>query len=302
MNRTLLIIDDDEIQARNLSEALKKEIADIEVFYEWEEDNIEKAVISKFYSVALVDLRMDSYKIDGFSIIDLITEVNPYAKIIAVSAYTDEYILRLSEYMSEGKLLAISEKESFDTWIPKLKDIIEGYFNKGLNDIAVRVLEESFATAKNETDAYKKGKMFEDLIVNLFRQMGFTHVETRKRDSASNELDLVVRNDIDDVFFKKFKRYIFVECKNKPESGIDKNDFIVFNNKVQSSFGNSDLGIMFTTGTIKRTVFLEALKDSKYNNKIVFLSSAEILRLIRTPRMLEEFKEIIDEQILKYES
>lgn len=302
MNRTLLIIDDDEIQARNLSEALKKEIADIEVFYEWEEDNIEKAVISKFYSVALVDLRMDSYKIDGFSIIDLITEVNPYAKIIAVSAYTDEYILRLSEYMSEGKLLAISEKESFDTWIPKLKDIIEGYFNKGLNDIAVRVLEESFATAKNETDAYKKGKMFEDLIVNLFRQMGFTHVETRKRDSASNELDLVVRNDIDDVFFKKFKRYIFVECKNKPESGIDKNDFIVFNNKVQSSFGNSDLGIMFTTGTIKRTVFLEALKDSKYNNKIVFLSSAEILRLIRTPMMLEEFKEIIDEQILKYES
>lgn len=302
MNKTLLIIEDDMIQAKNLADALQKQLTDTEVFFEWEEKKMEQAVISKFYSIALVDLRMDSYKLDGFQIIDLITEVNPYAKIIAVSAFTDEYMLKLSEYMSDGKLLGVSEKESFDTWIPKLKEIIEGYFNKGLNQITVRVLEDSFAAAKNETNIYKKGKMFEDLVVNLFRQMGFVHVETRKRDAASNELDLIVRNDIDDVFFKKFKRYIFVECKNKPEDGINKNDFIVFNNKVQSSFGNSDLGVMFTTGTVKRTVFQEALKESKYNNKIVFLSSAEILRLIRTPKMLDEFKEIIDEQILKYES
>ena len=300
MNRTILVLDDEELQAKNLAEALESELPGSNVIYEWRESEIEKAVINNFYTIALVDLRMDNYKFDGFSIIDLISEVNPYAKVIAVSAYTEEYIQKLSDYMSVGKLLGISNKESFDNWLPKLKEMIEGYYNKGLNPITVQVLEDSFSTAKNEPDAFKKGKMFEDFMVNLFRQMGFSHIETRKRDSSSNELDLIVRNDIDDPFFRKYSRYIYVECKNKPESGIDKNDFIVFNNKVQSSFGNSDLGVMATTGIIKKTVAYEALKESKFNNKIVFLTSAEILRIIHTPKMIEEFKEIIDSQVLKY--
>ncbi len=302
MNRTVLIIDDDELQAKNLAEALQKELSECVFIYEWREEEIFKTVVSKFYSVAMIDLRMDNYRFDGFKIIDLISEVNPYAKVVAVSAYTEEYVQLLSNYMSEGKLLCVSEKESFDKWVPKLKSIIEGYFSKGLNPITVQVLEDSFAAAKNETDAYKKGKLFEDFVVNLFRQMGFVHIENRLKDAALNEMDLIIRNDVEDVFFNKFRRYIFVECKNKPESGIDKNDFIVFNNKVQSSSGNSDLGVMITTGTVKSTVFKEALKECKFNNKIIFLASAEILRLIHTPKMLEEFKEIIDEQVFKYNS
>lgn len=300
MNRTILVIDDEELQAKNLAEALQKELPEYVFNYVWEEDEIQKVVVSTYYAIALVDLRMDGYKFDGFEIINLISEVNPYAKVIAVSAYTEEYMQKLSGYMSEGKLLSITEKETFDKWIPRLKNMIETYYNKGLNPITVQVLEDSFAEAKNEKDAFKKGKKFEDFVVNLFRQMGFAHIETRKRDAASNELDLIIRNDINDTFFNKFKRYIYVECKNKPESGIDKNDFIVFNNKVQSSFGNSDIGIMFTTGTVKHTVLREALKECKYNIKIIFLSSSEILRLIRAPKMLEEFKEIIDEQVLNY--
>lgn len=300
MNRTVLIIDDEELQAKNLAEALRSELPKCEILHEWRKDEILKMIVGKFYSIALVDLRMDSYDFDGFKIIDLISEVNPYAKIIAVSAYTDEYIQRLSQYMYEGKILGISEKDSFDTWIPKLKSIIEGYYSKGLNSITVQVLEEEFAEAKNEKDAFKKGKLFEDFVVNLFRQMGFVHIETRQRDSASNELDLVVRNDVEDTFLSKFGRYIYIECKNKPELGIDKNDFIVFNNKVRSSSGSSDLGIMITTGTVKSTVFREALKECKFDNKIIFLASAEIQRLIHTPKMFEEFKEIIDEQVLKY--
>ena len=62
----------------------------------------------------------------------------------------------------------------------------------------------------------------------------------------------------------------------------------------------SVLGIMFTTGTVKSTVLREALKECKFNSKIIFLSSSEILRLIHTPKMLDEFKEIIDEQVLNY--
>lgn len=298
MRHSILIIDDEELQASNLAKALSDEFPEYDILHVSKEHDIHRVIVSHYYSVALVDLRMDGYSFDGFDVIDWISEINPYAKIIAVSAYTDEYMMKLSSCMSEGKLLAISEKDSYEMWIPKLKDIISEYYVRRSYSIVVKVLEESYANAKNEQDSYKKGVMFEDFIVNLFRQMGFIHIETRKKDSASNEVDLIIRNDIEDPFFNKFGRYIFVECKNKPEIGFDKNDFIVFNNKVLSSSGNCDLGIVFTTGDIKKTVYKEALKESKFDTKIVFLSSAEILRLIHTPRMIDEFKEIIDSQVI----
>ena len=91
--------------------------------------------------------------------------------------------------------------------------------------------------------------------------------------------------------------YIFVECKNRPELGFSKNDFIVFNKKVSSSNGDSNFGVVFTTGHIKRTVYLEALRESEKGVKILYLGSGEIARLIHTPNMLDEFKEIIDRQV-----
>ena len=98
-------------------------------------------------------------------------------------------------------------------------------------------------------------------------------------------------------FFSKFKRYIFAECKNKPNKGFDKNDFIVFHKKVESSAGDSDLGVVFSTGSIKRTVYLEALKEAKGSVKILYMSSPEIMQLIHSSNMLEEFKLIIDKQV-----
>lgn len=298
MNKNVIIIDDDETLAANLSKALKAKYSDVGFDYASEESDIINKVISKSFSIAIVDIRMDGYDIDGLKVVDLISEVNPFAKVIAISAYTKEYWDVLNDYLKSGKILAISEKESYDIWIPKLTKIIDGYFGKNDEPIAVRILDNAFAMAKNEIDTYRKGVMFEEFVVGLFRQMGFYHIETRKKDSSSNEIDIIVRNDVKDPLFEKFGRYIFVECKNKPEDGFSKNDFIVFNNKINSSAGDCDLGVVFTTGIIKRTVPKEVLKESKFKTKILFMSSSEILRLIHTPNMIEEFKNIIDEQVV----
>lgn len=297
MNKSILIIDDQEMQARELCKALQKKMDDCTFSYAFEENDIMTKVITQFYSIAIVDLRMDKYDIDGFAVMDQIMTANPYAKIIVISAFLGEYMPKLSEYMSRGALLAWSEKKDFDKWIPELTTIISDYYSKDVNPVAVQILEDMYANAKNEPDTYKKGKMFEEFVVGLFRQMGFVHIETRVRDEAKNEIDIIVRNDIADPFFSKFGRYIFAECKNKPNEGFDKNDFIVFHKKVSSSNGDSNLGVVFTTGHIKRTVYLEALKESGKDVKILYLSSGEIVRLIHTPNMLDEFKEIIDSQV-----
>lgn len=297
MDKSILIIDDQESQARELCDALQKALNDCCLCYASEEKDIMAKVITRYYSVAIVDLRMERYSIDGFDVMDQIMTANPYAKIIIVSAYMSEYMTRISEYISKGAVLAISEKKDLEAWVPELANIIDGYFNRDLNAIAVQILEDLYAKAKNEPDTTKKGRMFEEFVVGLFRHMGFVHIETRVRDKASNEIDLIVRNDLSDAFFSKFGRYLFVECKNRPELGFSKNDFIVFNKKVSSSNGDSNLGVVFTTGHIKRSVYLEALRESEKGIKILYLGSGEIMKLIHTPNMLDEFKEIIDRQV-----
>ena len=297
MNKSILIIDDQEKQAKDLCEALQTKLKDCSLRYASKEDDIMAKIITQYYSVAIVDLRMDGYSIDGFDVMNQITTANPYAKIIIISAYMKDYMLRVSEYISKGAILALSEKKDYGIWIPELTSIINDYFNKDINPIAVQILENLFATAKNETDTLRKGKLFEEFVVGLFRQMGFVHIETRVRDKACNEIDLIVRNDLNDPFFSKFGRYIFVECKNKPELGFSKNDFIVFNKKVSSSNGDSNFGVVFTTGHVRRTVYLEALRESEKGIKILYLGSGEIAKLIHTPNMLDEFKEIIDRQV-----
>lgn len=298
MNKSILIIDDDETQARELCKALQNKLQECSFSYAFEESDIMAKVITHFYSIAIVDLRMDKYEIDGFAVMDQIMMANPYAKIIVISAYLGEYMPKLSEYMSKGSLLSWSEKKDYDKWIPELTSAIRDYYSKDINPVAVQILEDMYAAAKNEPDGAKKGKMFEEFVVGLFRQMGFVHIGTRVKDEASNEIDIIVRNDIDDPFFGKYGRYIFVECKNKPENGFSKNDFIVFHKKVSSSNGDCNLGVVFTTGYIKRTVYFEALKESSNDVKIIYLSSGEIVRLIHTPDMLDEFKEIMDEQVV----
>lgn len=297
MNKNVLIVEDVQLQAEQLQEALSREMPDIEFRCAYTQDDIVNKVTSYFFSVAIVDLRMDGFDIDGFYVIDLIRQINPYAKVIIVSAYANEYMVRLSEYLSSGTVLALLEKEEYAKWIPKLKKTITDYLSKDLNPFTTQVLERTFCNLKNEPDTYKKGVLFEDFVVGLFRQMGFQHIETRVKDAASNEVDIVVRNDISDSYFDKFSRYFFVECKNKPEEGFSKNDFIVFNNKVNSSSGDSNLGFVFTTGYIKKTVVKEALKETKFDTKIIYLASEEILRLIHTPIMIDELKEIMDSQV-----
>ena len=297
MNKSILIIDDQEKQAKELCEALHAALKGCSLCYASKEDDIMAKIITQYYSVAIVDLRMDGYHFDGFDVMNQIMTANPYAKIIIISAYMKDYLLRISEYISKGAILALSEKKDYNVWIPELTSIISDYFNKDINPIAVQILENLFANAKNETNTIKKGKLFEEFVVGLFRQMGFVHIETRIRDKADNEIDLIVRNDLNDPFFSKFGRYIFVECKNRPELGFSKNDFIVFNKKVSSSNGDSNFGVVFTTGHIKRTVYLEALRESEKGVKILYLGSGEIAKLIHTPNMLDEFKEIIDGQV-----
>ena len=298
MKHTILIIDDENIQANSLQKVFKKERPNYFVKIATNEADIKNHIENLYFNIAIVDLRMDNFSINGFDIIKEIISINPFAKIIIQSAYIPEYNEDINEVFASGKISAVLDKDKFDIFskniLRETDKIIQQFENNPI--INQKSLESLYAEAKNETDTYQKGERFEQFISILFAQMGFTHILKRVKDKSLNEVDLIIRNEINDIFFQKFSPYILVECKNTKEK-VDKNNFIQFLHKVDNTNGLSNLGILITSSSIKRNTYIEAVRTSKSFVKIIFISNIEIKKLIYSKDMLEELKSIIDEQV-----
>ncbi|QGW28576.1 response regulator [Phnomibacter ginsenosidimutans] len=299
MRNSVLVIDDVKEQAEGLSKALTGAISNCTFEPVFEEETIINAIENRFYNLAIVDLRMDGFSFDGIHVIKKIFEVNPFAKVLIVSAFKGEYFTKLKDLLLSGKVLDVLDKESYDIWIPKLKSVIELYFQKLDQDSSEinNALLQFYSETKNEKDTYLKGEKFEHFLSLVFQSIGFKQVLKRVIDGSKNEVDLIIRNDVADTFLGKFGKYILIECKNKPNEGVSKNDFIVFKSKIENSNGFAELGILATSGYIAKTTYIEAVRGSKDRNKIIFLSNIEIERLIRAENKLSEFKAIIDSQV-----
>jgi two-component SAPR family response regulator len=234
MNKSVLIIDDEQVQVKSLYKGLVEKLPNVEFMPVYTEDEILPAIENKFYSLAIVDLRMDKYKFDGIELIQKIVEINPFAKIIVISAFTQEYIEKLKTFILAGKIVDVIEKEKFETWITKIVNTITKYYQETQEDSSPlkSALLQYYADAKNEQDTYRKGEKFENFVSLLFGNIGYKDIKRRFTDESRNEVELIVRNEIDDLFLNKLGDYFLVECKNKTNENVGKNDFIVFFSKL----------------------------------------------------------------------
>lgn len=298
MIKKILIIDDERTQAEALALKIRLAFLDAETIVASSEEEIEDAIAEKFFNLAILDIRLDGYKKNGIDIAKEIEERNPFAKVIFVSRFLDEYADMLNPLLANGRVLAFSDKKEYDKWMLELKPIISQYYDDLFagNEVNSALLA-TYAMAKNEEDIYKKGVMFENFVTILFRSMGYGIISKRVKDVSLNEVDLVVRNEIDDAFLSKFGKYILIECKNKPSTPVSKNDFILFKSKLDATNGLAELGFLFTTSYVTRNTYLEALRDSKGQNKVVFIDNALMENLLSSNDIREALKKIIDSQV-----
>ncbi len=219
MTQNVLIIDDIAEQASNLSKALKKELPNVNFTAVSEEEKILDFIESKFYNLAIVDLRMDKFSFNGIELIEKIIQVNPFAKVVILSAFAPEYFQQIKSVLLTGKILDILDKESYEILIPKLRNKIEAYYGATAENPSEinNALLQFYAEAKNEPNTFNKGKKFEHFVSLLFSSFGYKEIKQRVIDKSLNEVDLIVRNEIDDTFLNKFGKYILIECKNKPK-------------------------------------------------------------------------------------
>lgn len=299
MRKNVIIIDDVKEQAEGLDKGLSKLMPHYTFDNYHSEQDILDAIENRFFSLAIIDIRMDEFSFDGIDLAKKIFEVNPFSHVIIISAFKDEYFLRLKDLFLTGKVVDIQDKEDFETWLPKLKSTIENYYENIEKDPSEinNALLQFYSEAKNETDTYRKGERFEHFMSLMFQSIGFNQVLKRVKDKSLNEVDLIIRNDIEDSFIGKFGKYILVECKNMPVTKVNKNDFIVFQNKLKNTNGLAELGIIATTGFITKNTYIEAIRESGESRKILFLSNPEIEKLIKAENKLSTFKNLIDNQV-----
>lgn len=299
MKKSIVVIDDEEMQANSLAKVLGRKLPNALIRSVSKENEIMPFIENQFYNIAIVDLRMDEYNFNGISIIKKIIEINPFAKIIIVSAFTAEYVKTFQEFFSTGRILAVIEKKEFDEFVNEILqsiDSFQDYLGSESTQISKSLLNK-YTEIKLEDNTFNKGVMFEDFVVLLMGTMGFLNITKRVIDKSRNEVDLVIRNEIKDPFFNKFSPYILIECKNKPETNVGKNDFIQFNTKLQNTKGMSSLGFLITSGQIAKTTYIEAVRSSNKSEKIIFISNIEIIKLISSENKIEELKHIIDSQV-----
>ena len=299
MRKNVIIIDDVKDQAEGLAKGLSKLMPNYTFENYHSEQDILDAIENRFFSLAIIDIRMDGFAFDGIDLAKKIFEVNPFSHVIIVSAFKDEYFPRLKDLLMTGKVVDIQDKEGFDTWLPKLNKTIENYYQNVEKDPSEinNALLQFYSEAKNEIDTFRKGEKFEHFMSLMFQSIGFNQVLKRVKDQSLNEVDLIIRNDIEDSFISKFGKYILVECKNMPITKVNKNDFIVFQNKLKNTNGLAELGIIATTGFITRNTYIEAIRESAESRKILFLSNPEIKKLIKADNKLSTFKNLIDNQV-----
>lgn len=299
VTRKILVIDDEPSQAKALASKIKSVIQSSDVIYASDKEGIKDFVENKFYNLAVLDIRMDKFEFNGIDLAKQILEINPYAKILFVSKFITEYMTELMPLLTNGNVLGFSEKKvDYNSWGEELKSIILPYYEKldENPEVTSTALINMYSELKDEEDKFKRGARFEDFISLFFQNIGFKDIRKRTRDKSLNEIDLIIRNEIEDPLLTKFGKYILIECKNHIDK-IDKNDFIIFRSKLAETNGLAELGFFITTSSFKRTVYLEAIRTSGGDKKIIFIDNPIMMNLLKAIDPKEELKRVIDSQV-----
>ena len=134
----------------------------------------------------------------GLALLARVRQLTPFAKSIIVTGYSSpEAITRA---FAEGVYDYLVKNGAFEALLKaKARNAVEITTERRLSslnkDAKDRVLRETWAAAKTETNPNRKGALLEELIKLLFRVTpGFEGVTTRLR-NASEEIDISIRHE-----------------------------------------------------------------------------------------------------------
>lgn len=128
----------------------------------------------------------------------------------------------------------------------------------------------------------KKGKALEKIVAILMESIfGVGKITTRRR-TKTEEIDIVIRNELNDEFWKKQGSIVLVECKNwtKETGKIGKNEIVLFRDKIANRYGRCKLGFLISLNGFKKTITMDMLRSSKTDLLIVPVEKSGLQKLV----------------------
>jgi len=138
----------------------------------------------------------------------------------------------------------------------------------------------------------------EDLLASLFASVeGFTEIE-RNAVTETEEIDLVFRNDSLAPKWQKESQIVSVECKNWHSQRVGKNEFVLFQSKIENRFGRCKLGFLVCVEKFAGTVTKEMLRSSRSDLLVVPIDGDALAQLVEAKDRSHLLRSFVDKALL----
>jgi len=235
-----------------------------------------------YFDVVLVDQKLEGAGGPDRGL-DLVVEIGkraPLAKTILVTAYATESAVARGfqegayDYLEKGPIFRVLLSAKLRNAMEAVRAHRYGELTEGEAEAAILG---TWAEVERETDANRKGKLLEDLMVLLFKTIpGFRHASARRR-NEEEEIDVVIRNEsVDPFWVNERTSYILAECKNwtRPAGVTEIRSFFW---KLSRKFNRSRLGLFIAPGGFSAP-FRTDLHGERRDDFLVLLIGREELR------------------------
>ncbi len=194
----------------------------------------------------------------------------------------------LMDCYAKAKSIIDDLEKKVDAAVLKLDSTLDG-IKRNIELFGGLKIEELVAKIKDKKlSKNDKGMVLEALLVKLFESIKGVKVTERVR-TTTEEIDLVLFNDCNKGFWKKESSIILVEAKNQNKK-TDKNDIVVFQDKIENRRGRCKLGFLVSSAGFTKTVGQTLLRSSKSDTAVVLLTVDEILK------RRHDFSELVQEK------
>jgi len=165
---------------------------------------------------------------------------------------------------------------------PRLKDSLRNfllpfYKPKLRTEIDFVELRKHWNKVKNAKTNKEKKDTLEDLAEFLFNSIERIEVIAKDARTSAEEIDLILKNESDDSFWRQFGTPLLVECKNWSRK-IGTDEVIIFKDKLDTA--GTKVGILIAvkgiTGTKRKDAMLKIREYKQRGYRIILLTGEDI--------------------------
>ncbi|MGH9832205.1 MAG: response regulator [Blastocatellia bacterium] len=292
-NLRLLVVDDQEVY-QDIIKQLFENRPEVIITQAMSGEEAIAKIGAEDFDLVLLDIRMPLDR-EGLATLAEIKRLRPNLEVIMMTAWGDS--AKVVEAMKQGARDFVDKNPEFNSIITfKVREFFRTATTSADRE---RLILRWYKDVQQHADIQQRGQALEDLLSALFAAIpGFVEIG-RNVSTATEEIDLVFRNDSPDPAWQRESEVILVECKNWHSQRVGKNEFVLFKEKIENRAGRCKLGFLVCTERFAGTIEKEMLRSSKSELLIVPIDGNDLRQLVEAKNRSEILRSFVDSALLK---